>query len=164
MKTANLQIFFVPQALTASVENCSLRECLEFTTRQMKITRVYASNLWLLSFIGAGLFNLVFIWGIFNLFYYSPNTIAFWFSLISLFLISILSIGKSWLRLNAVKLVLKDYENQLSKQFWTQNTLWIISPALFFYNAFCALLSRKINWRGIKYQLDSPTKTRITKN
>ena len=161
MKSANLQIFFVPQALTASVENCSLRECLEFTTRQIKITRVYASNLWLLSFIGAGLFNLVFIWGIFNLIFYSPNTIAFWFSLISLFLVSILSIGKSWLRLNAVKLVLKDYENQLNKQFWTQNTLWIISPALFFYNAFCALISRKINWRGIKYELDSPTKTRI---
>lgn len=164
MKTENLQIFFVPQALTASVENCSFKECVEFTTRQMKITRVYAQNLWILSFVGAGLFNLVFVWGIFNLIFYPLNSVAFWISLITLLINSALSIGKSWLRLNAVKLVLKDYEAQLNKQFWTQNTLWIISPALFFYNAFCALVSRKIIWRGISYRLDSPAETQILEN
>lgn len=161
MKQANLQIYFVPQALAVSVESCSFRECLEFTTRQMKITRVYAQNLWLQSFIGAGLFNLVFIWGLFNLVFYLPDSFAFWFSLVSLILVSAFSIGKSWLRLNAVKLVLKDYESELSKQFWTQNTLWIFSPALFFFNAFCALISRKIIWRGIKYELKSPNQTSV---
>ena len=161
MKAANLQIYFVPQALTASIENCSLRECLEFTTRQMKITRVYAQNLWIQSFIGAGLFNVVWIWGILNLIFYTANSSAFWFSLVALLLISIFSIGKARLRLNAVKLVLKNYEHELKKQFWTQNTLWIFSPALFFYNAFCALLSRKILWRGIKYRLISSSETEV---
>lgn len=161
MNAANLAIYFVPQALTASVENCTLRELFEFTTRQMKITRTYAPSLWIMSFVGAGLFNLIFICGIWIIAVYSTNTAAFWFALSVLFLVSIFSIGKSWLRLNAVELVLKEYEIELKKQFWTQNTLWIFSPALFFYNSLCALLSNEIRWRGITYKLVSPSETVI---
>jgi len=160
---ADLQICFVPQALAVSVENCNWHELFEFTTRQMKITRVYAPNLWKMSFIGAGLFNLVWIWGIFNLVFYPVQSFAFWLSLAALFLISAFSIGKSWLRLNAVRLVLNDYESDLKKQFWTQNTLWVFSPALFFYNCLCALFSRQIVWRGIRYKLISPVETIVTK-
>jgi cellulose synthase/poly-beta-1,6-N-acetylglucosamine synthase-like glycosyltransferase len=163
MNAANLPVYFVPQALAVSVENCTWRECLEFTTRQMKVTRTYAPHLWKMSFVGATLFNLVWLWGIFNLIIYPADSFAFWFSVAALLLVSIFSTGKSWLRLNAVKLVLKDYAPALKKQFWTQNTLWIFSPALFFYNCFCALLSRKIVWRGIEYELVSPTKTLVTK-
>ncbi len=162
LNDANLPIYFVPQALAASVENCSFQECLEFTTRQMKITRVYAPHLWKMSFIGAILFNLVWIWGVFNLFFYAIGSFAFWFSFLSLLLVAAFSIGKSWLRLNAVRLVLQNYETHLRKQFWTQNTLWIFSPALFFYNSARALFSRKIVWRGIGYELVSPTQTIIT--
>lgn len=158
---ARLEIAFVPQALTASIENCALPECLEFTTRQMKITRVYAPHLWKLSFVGAGLFNLVWIWGALNLFFYSPASFAFWFSLATLLLVSAFSAGKSALRLKAVRLVLTNYESALKKQFWTQNTLWILSPALFFYNCARALLSRRIVWRGIEYRLVSPARTEI---
>ena len=66
MKEFGLPICFVPQALTASIENCSLKKLFEFTTRQMKITRVYAPNLWTASLIGSFLFNFVMIWAIFN--------------------------------------------------------------------------------------------------
>ncbi len=161
MKAAGLPIYFVPNALTATVENCSFRELLEFTTRQMKITRVYAPNLWIQAFIGAGLFNLVMIWSVLIMIFSATNEREFWLAFSTLLLVSAFSIGKSWLRLKAVRLVLKDYESKLKKQFWTQNTLWILSPALFFYNCFRALLSRKIVWRGICYQLDSPEKTSI---
>src|SRR5437870_1718912 len=56
MNAAGLPIVFVPRALTASVEDCSLSKAVEFTNRQMKITRVYAMPLWLISFVGSGLF------------------------------------------------------------------------------------------------------------
>ena len=52
VKEANLPIYFVPNCLTASVEGCTFRELLEFTTRQMKITRVYAPHLWKASLLG----------------------------------------------------------------------------------------------------------------
>jgi cellulose synthase/poly-beta-1,6-N-acetylglucosamine synthase-like glycosyltransferase len=157
MNKANLPIYHVPQSLTASVENCTFSQMLEFTTRQMKITRVYGTKFWVMSFIGSGLFNFVMLTSFLLLIF----SIAFWFPLITILLVSIFSIGKSWLRLNAVKLILKDYQRELKQQFWTQNTLWLFAPPLFFYNCICALVSRKIIWRGIKYELKSPTETVI---
>ncbi|MBP7415547.1 MAG: glycosyltransferase, partial [Pyrinomonadaceae bacterium] len=61
VKAAGLPIIFVPQALTATVEDCTLAETVEFTTRQMKITRVYATPLWIVSLIGTTIFNAVLI-------------------------------------------------------------------------------------------------------
>ena len=164
MKEAGLPIFFVPQALTASVEDCAFPELLEFTTRQMKITRVYAPHLWKASFTGSFLFNLVFVWGISIIVYRSLYGGSILLPLLALILVSAFSIGKAWLRLNAVKLVLRDYEKDLNWQFWTQNTLWIPSPALFLYNCCRALFSRKITWRGIEYELQSANETRILSN
>lgn len=40
LKQAKLPIYFVPQCLTATIEDCTFKEFLEFSTRQMKITRV----------------------------------------------------------------------------------------------------------------------------
>ena len=161
MNEANLPIYFVPQALIASIENCTFAGLLEFTTRQMKITRVYASKLWLLSFFGSGLFNLVLAWSLFIVIFSRKNDAAVWAALSTLMLVSFFSIGKSWLRLNAAKLVLEEHKKGLNRQFWTQNTLWAIVPALFFYNSFSALLSRKMTWRGITYKMISSKETEI---
>lgn len=161
MKAEGLAIHFVPSAMAASVENCSLRECVEFTTRQMKITRVYAAPLWKLAFMGAIIFNLVWFWAIANLFVYPVTSLAFIASAATLVVNFLLGAGKSQLRLIAVRLVLKEYERELKSQFWTQNTLWMISPLLFFYNCVAAALSREIIWRGIKYRLDSPERTTV---
>ena len=156
LKDNDLPIYFVPQALTASVGNCGWRELFEFTTRQMKITRVYAPHLWKQSLLGAFLFNLVFVWGVSILVCSPANSFSFWFALVALVLIFVFSTAKSCLRLNAVRLVLKDYENDLEKQFWTQNTLWILSPAIYLYNCLGAFFSNEIRWRGITYKMKSP--------
>ena len=159
MKENALPIYFVPQALTASPENYSFGKLLEFTTRQMKITRVYSANLWIASLIGSFIFNLVMIWSIVLIAFFEIKTFGFWFALFTFVSVSIFSIGKSHLRLKAVKLVLKDYENELNKQTRSQNTLWLLSSAVFLYNSVCALFSRKIVWRGIRYKLESPDRT-----
>lgn len=161
LNEAALPIHFVPKALTASVENCTCRELLEFTTRQMKITRVYRPDLWKMSFFGSGIFNAVWIWSIMILIFSTANSFAFWAANMTLILVSIFSIGKSWLRLTAVRLVLTEYEKELKRQFWPQNTLWLLSPPLFFYNAFAALVSRRMTWRGITYELKSASETVI---
>jgi ceramide glucosyltransferase len=157
---ANLPIYFVPQCLTAIIEDCSFAELLEFTTRQMKITRVYQPNLWKASLIGSFIFNAIFWTGFASLFF--NNGFHFWLTLAFLSLIFILGAAKSLIRLNSAKLVLKDYESQLNKSLWWQTSLWLISPILFFYNATAALFSRKIIWRGIKYELISAHETRIS--
>lgn len=161
MNEAGLKIHFVPQALTPSVENCSLREMFEFTNRQMKITRVYAQKLWLMSFFGSGLFNAVMAAAFLIVIFSGRNSFAVWFSIGTLVLVSIFSIAKSTLRLRAVRLVLTDYENETRKQYFYQNVLWLLAPALFFINCIAALFSRRINWRGTVYEMHSATETSI---
>ena len=159
MNAAKLPVYFVPQALTATVETYDFRELLEFTTRQMKITRVYAAHLWKASLIGSLLFTIVFWTGIALLFFASG--VHFWLTLLFVSLIFALGAGKAFLRLKAVKLVLKDYEKELNRQIFSHLFLWTLTPPIYFYNSVCALFSRKIVWRGIEYELKSATETVI---
>ena len=161
VKAAGLDVVFVPRAITPSIGNCSMGELLEFTTRQLKVTRVYAPHLWLTSFLGSGLFLAVTMAAFLTVVFSRANTLAVWIGLFVLLSVAIFSIGKSWLRLYAVKLVLNEYGPELRRQFLPQIALWPVAAALFFYNSFAALLSRRITWRGIRYELKSASETVI---
>jgi len=160
LNEAKLPIVFVPQALTASVEKCTWAELFEFTTRQMKITRVYMTRLWVISMIGSAVFNAVMI-AAFLITIFGKDVIAVSLAILTLVLVSTFSIGKAWLRLIAVKLALPKYEAELKLQFWPHITLWLFTPSIFFYNSLAAAFSRRLNWRGITYELKSPTETVI---
>ena len=155
LNEAGLEIRHVPQALTRSHGECTFSECLEFTTRQMKITRVYRRHLWLMSFFGSGLFTFVMLTAFMIAVSSGQNTPLVGVAIVTLLLVSILSIGKAWLRLKAVQLVIPEAK----KQFLPQLTLWLLAPSLFLYNSFCALFSRRMTWRGITYELVSEKET-----
>jgi ceramide glucosyltransferase len=159
MNTAGLAIYFVPQALTASFDNCSIGELLEFTTRQMKITRVYAPALWIMSFFGSGLFCVVMLWLLGIMIFSRQNDLSVWCAVVTFGSVSILSIGKSYLRLKAARFVLKQYETALQKQFLPQLTLWLITPFIFLINCVSALFSRHVKWRAVTYKMVSATET-----
>ena len=161
MNEARLAIQFVPQALTPSIENCTFSELIEFTTRQMKLTRVYAPKLWLMSFLGAGLFNVVMIASLLIVILSKTNNITVAAALITLLLVTLLGIGKSWLRLRAIRMVLARYEGELGRQLFPQLTLWVLTPALFFINCAAALVSRRMTWRGTTYEMVSHNETRV---
>jgi ceramide glucosyltransferase len=163
LRRATLDIYFVPACLTASVEDCGLLELLEFTTRQLKITRVYASHFWKAVLAGSLLFVSVFFGGIALVIARAALGLSYWLPLILLSLMFILGAGKAALRLRAVRLPLKAYEAQLTKGALAHLTLWPLASALYLYNALCALFSRRIRWRGITYELKSPTETVIMK-
>lgn len=161
MNDAGLDIVFVPQALTASVEDCTLRDMFEFTTRQMKITRVYSPKLWLMSFLGSALFNIVMVSAVVILIVSARNDLNLMVALATLIAVTIFSVGKSWLRMKAVRLVLTRYDKELRKQMLPQLSLWTLAPALFLYNCFAAWRSRRMTWRGTTYEMVSANETRI---
>jgi ceramide glucosyltransferase len=161
MNEAGMPIKFVPQAMTATVEDCSIRELFEFTTRQMKITRVYQQGLWIKSFVGSGLFCVVIVAAILIAIFSPSNSVAVWAAIATLAAVSVLSIGKAWLRLKAVRLALPQFRQELRRQAFTQYTLWLVTPFLFFYNSIAALLSRTIIWRGIEYVMISSSSTAV---
>jgi ceramide glucosyltransferase len=155
VKEAGLEIRFVPQSLTRSPGPCSLRECIEFTTRQMKLTRVYMPHLWLVSFFGSGLFTVVMLSAFLIALFSERNTIAVWAAIATLVLVSAFSIGKAWLRLKAVRMVIPESRTQ----FLPQITLWLLAPPLFLLNCVLALFSRRMTWRGITYEMVSEKET-----
>lgn len=161
LKKAELPIYFVPNCLTATLEDCTFGELLEFTTRQMKITRVYSPNHFKISIIGSLLFTFTFWSGVILLFFASG--IHFYLTLLFSTAIFAFGVGKAWIRLDAVKLVLADYKKQLNRQFLPQILFWTISSILFLYNNISAIISRKIIWRDIEYELQSADKTKILK-
>jgi ceramide glucosyltransferase len=161
MRQAGLEMYFVPQALTASVGNFSLRDTIEFTNRQMKITRVNAPDLWRLSFFGSAMFNAVMISSILIAPFSKSTGLNALIALLVLLAVSIFSTAKSWLRLKAVEIILAARWPQIKKQRLAQNTLWLLSPAIFLINCVTATFSRKMTWRGIRYELKSPNETVI---
>ena len=157
IRAADLSIVFVPQALTPAFGTCGFRDLLEFTNRQMKITRVYAPHLWKMSLFGSILFNALMMAAVFVVIF-SPGSLPFWAAVVTLILVAFFSIGKSWLRMRAVRLVISG--PLVKRQYLPQLTLWLLTPALFLVNCIAALLSRRITWRGVHYELLSPHQTR----
>jgi cellulose synthase/poly-beta-1,6-N-acetylglucosamine synthase-like glycosyltransferase len=161
LQAAHLPIHFVPQCLTVSEEDCGLREMLEFTTRQMKITRVYARHLWLTVLIGSLFFCIVFYTGlvtsILNAIYGGPFIV----SGILVAMMFALGAGKSYVRLCALALALPAQRKGIWLGAWVHLLLWPVTSALYIYNCDEARRSRRITWRGITYELKSPTKTVI---
>ncbi len=158
---AGLDIYFVPQALTPSIENCTFRELIEFTTRQMKITRVYAAKLWAVSLFGSGVFTIVMLAAVVIVIFSAKNDLTVAAAIFTLIAVAVFSIGKSWLRMEAVRMALPHYRLQLRKQIFPQLSLWLITPALFLYNCFAAFISRRVTWRGRTYVMVSPVETEV---
>jgi cellulose synthase/poly-beta-1,6-N-acetylglucosamine synthase-like glycosyltransferase len=161
LQEAKLPIRFVPACLTASLEDCSARELLEFTTRQLKITRVYAPQLWRIVLISNLLFVAVFFGGVALASARAALGLSFAWPLALVCVIFMLGMWKAFFRLRAVALVLDEYHAELRAGLWAHLLMWPLTAALFLYNALAAALSRRIVWRGIVYELKSPTETAI---
>jgi len=158
---AGLAIEFVPRAMCASFEDRSLLEMLEFTTRQMKITRVYSPSLWVMSMIGSSIFCGVLLASILIAAVSEPFSIQFDVAAAVFIVVAGLTVGKAVIRLNAVRLTLEDHDLALRRQYLSQTVLAFLTPAVFLVNSIAALVSRRINWRGTVYELKSPSETVI---
>jgi len=145
---AGTRIVFVPECLIPSHGECSFSELLEFTTRQIIITRVYHPALWRIAFIGHGIFNAVF--------WILPFTQpALWLALYGL------SAVKSWIRYGAVKSVIPSAT--LSRHGWFYILCSPLVALLFLYNMIASALRTDIVWRQIHYKLVSPNETRVVR-
>ena len=143
---AGAKIHFVPACLIPSHGECSFRELLEFTTRQIIITRVYHPALWRIGFAGHVIFNAAF-W-----------MLPFGHPLLWLAIYA-LSTAKSWVRYRAVQTVLP--APALSRHAWFYILSSPLAALLYLYNMVASALSTEIVWRQIHYKLVSPNETHV---
>jgi cellulose synthase/poly-beta-1,6-N-acetylglucosamine synthase-like glycosyltransferase len=149
VRRSGMRIVFLPECLIPSYGRCSWSDLLEFTTRQIVITRVYDPRTWVTVMIAQTLFNVAFWVGLFVP--GSGTMIAG-----GLYLLAGL---KSYLRCKAVATVLPS--RAVSKSAWVYALLSPLTALLFEYNLIRSMFTRTIVWRGIRYRLISPTRTVI---
>jgi GT2 family glycosyltransferase len=153
IRSAGLRIRFVPSCLLVSRQDMSLADLLEFTTRQVIITRVYHPKLWWLGMISHSLFSAVFFGGLASLAWLSGR------APLLLAAIYLLGSAKGALRLDAARRMIPQARDEIGRTWWAFCLLWPIVSLIFFYNFLRSIATRRILWRGVIYELRSPTET-----
>jgi cellulose synthase/poly-beta-1,6-N-acetylglucosamine synthase-like glycosyltransferase len=161
LERTNRSIVFLPECLTLSYVETDFQGLLEFTNRQVLITRVYAEKVWGPAAATHLLYCLTLLFGALlileDVFAQRPA-----FHLVTLtFLPLLLSAIRSSLRLIGVTEVLPAARSQITGQAWIHVLLTLFVPFLYVANFANSLFTRKMRWRGVTYELAGPQHTRI---
>jgi len=154
-------IVFIPECLTLSYVETDFEGLMEFTNRQILITRVYAEKIWAPAALTHLLYCLTLLLGtmliLSDVFTQRPA-----FHIVTLtFLPALLSSIRGALRLIGVTEALPAVRSQITGQAWIYVLLTVLVPFLYVANFVNSLVTRKARWRGVTYELISPEQTRI---
>jgi ceramide glucosyltransferase len=156
---ARLRIKFVPQCLVVSEAQTTWRELLEFTARQMTITRVYAPRVWWLTAITHTLFNFTFWGGLIALAIGIVSASAILPLLIGVFVLGMMSGAlRTFL---AFQLLPEDVRPQVRRGWWAYVFLPLVVSLVYLHNIVVSARTRRIMWRGIGYEMHSISETVI---
>ena len=154
-------IVFIPESLTISYVQTDLAGLLEFTNRQILMTRVYANQMWR----AAALTHLVYCLTLLLGFYLILTTLFAGRPALHLVILTalplLLSAIRGGLRLTGVTEALPTVRTQIMGLASVYVLLPLFMPFLYLTNFVHSLLTRKIRWRGLVYELISPQQTRI---
>lgn len=161
LEHAGRSIVFLPECIVPSFVETDFTGLMEFTNRQVLITRVYAEKMWGLAAGTHLLYCLTLLFGTFlTLSYFWASLAAFPFAALT-FLPVLLSMIRGALRAAGVSEVLPGYKSRIAGQAWIYVFLTVLIPFLYIVNFLTSLITRKIRWRGVTYEVISPEQTRI---
>jgi len=157
----NRSIVFLPECLTLSYVETDFDALMEFTNRQILITRVYADKVWAPAAATHLLYCLTLVFGALlilgDLLAQRP---AFHLATLT-FLPLLLSAIRGSIRVIGVTEVLPSARSQITGQAWIYVLVTVFIPFLYLVNFVNSLVTRRIRWRGVTYELISPEQTRI---
>jgi ceramide glucosyltransferase len=161
LQAAGKPIVFCPECLAATLHPWTGTSLLEFTNRQILITRVYSPRRW-----GMGMAaHLGYVVTLFFAGFVILTMMAGgdpWMNLaLMAFVIPFLAVIKGVLRTIAVTEMLPEWKAQLNPWSWVWTALAPLVPFLFAWNFISSLLSRRTRWRNVRYELVSPSITRV---
>jgi cellulose synthase/poly-beta-1,6-N-acetylglucosamine synthase-like glycosyltransferase len=157
-------IMFLPDCLTVSYVEANFASLMEFTNRQILITRVYAERMWAFGLATNALYCLTVLLGIILILQdLAAGVPAFHHAMLT-FLPVLLAMVRSSIRVAGVTEVLSSQRGQIMGQAWIYILLTIFTPFLYVVNFVTSLITRKIRWRTITYELISPQQTRVLTN
>ena len=161
LERANRTIVFLPECIVPSFVETDFTGLMEFTNRQVLITRVYAEKMWGMAAATHLLYCLSLTIGtILTLSDFLATRPAFHLAALT-FLPVLLSMIRGALRAAGVSEALPAQRSQIAGQAWIYVLLTVFIPFLYLVNFISSLVTRKIRWRGITYELIAPEQTRI---
>jgi len=163
LEEARRSITFCPECLAPTLHPWTGSGLLEFTNRQILITRVYSPRRWALGAAAHWSYSFTLIYaGICILLAMIAGDP--WMQLLLMALvIPLLAATKGAMRTMAVDELLPGWKGLLREWNWVWTLLAPVVPFLFAWNFVASLLTRRIRWRNIRYELVSPSVTRILK-
>ncbi|HJQ67436.1 MAG TPA: glycosyltransferase [Blastocatellia bacterium] len=164
VQQAGLRIKFAPRCLLPSREDARLRQLLEFTTRQVTITRVYRPNAWWAGLISHVLFALTFFGGLALILFSAIGGADTRLLTTMLATIYLLGTVKGALRLDGARAALRPERREITRMWWVYCLLWPLVSILFLYNFIKSATTRRIRWRGVVYEMRSPTETIVIRS
>ena len=163
LEQAGKPILFCPECIAATLHPWTGSDLLEFTNRQVLITRVYSPRRW-------GLGAAAHLGYVFTLIYAAIVVLISmaggdpWIQLFLMaFTIALLAAIKGAVRTVAINEALPEWRGKLQEWSWVWASLAPIVPFLFSINFISSLFTKQIRWRGVKYELVGPNFTRILK-
>ena len=161
LQRRNLPIVFLPECLTASYIETDFGGLMEFTNRQILITRVYSSKMWMMAGLTQLLFSATILLGVFvTLKSLSTGHPATQFAALT-FLPLLLAAIRGAIRVTAAQEMLSSLKSQIQQQAWIHLLIGVWIPYLYCANFISSACTRTMRWRGIRYELISPHQTRI---
>lgn len=159
VRRLGLETRFVPSCVAITLEASTLAQTIEFTNRQSLISRIYFPPLWWGAAIGHSLGSFLVLYGAVSLALFALTGIgAFGIGVACLLMVPLQWLNALWL-LNVIKKILPKLAGDLERLKWHYFFTASLAPFLSLVNTVNSLLTNRITWRGIQYELRSPTET-----
>jgi len=164
LEAVNLPIVFCPECLAATLHPWTGTQLIEFTNRQIQITRAYSPRRWQMGALAHLSYSLTLIFA----FLFTFSTMVDGDPWVQLALITLvvplLAVMKGVIRTIAVNELLPEWRGKLREWGWVWSLMAPIVPFLFSWNFILSLVSKRIRWRGIRYELIAANQVRILRN
>jgi cellulose synthase/poly-beta-1,6-N-acetylglucosamine synthase-like glycosyltransferase len=155
------QILFLPECLTPSYVQTNFPGLLDFTTRQVRITRIYRPQIWATAFATHFLYCLTLVLGFYCALELTLSSRPAFHVASLLVLPMLLAAIRGALRVIGVTEALPSLRPLIMGQSWIYILLAVLVPFLYLTNFMASLIGRRLRWRGIEYELISPEQTRV---
>ena len=161
LEAAGRPIVFCPECMAATLHPWTGTSLLEFTNRQILVTRVYAPRRWALGMAAHLSYVVTMIFAVLVILAQMADGDP-WINLALVALvIPFLAVLKGALRTVVAGEMLPEWKAQLGEWSWVWTALAPVVPFLFTWNFISSLISRRTRWRNVRYELVSPSVTRV---
>lgn len=171
VRAAGLRIHYQPRCLVASHGDCNWRELLEWSTRQVIITKVYSRGLWRLALLSEWTFVLFWWWIVVELAASALGVGAAvrigWLQgaplLLLLGVVWLLGAVRGLFRWRMIFRIRREQRERLKRDFWGYLLLGPLAATLTAFNLLVSLFTSTIVWRRVRYRLVSSREVRVVR-